>query len=296
MFDKPAAERVVRATQFVERLPGRLLAGRDDPRFPQFIVGGAPESDDPWEIFQWTPPSGGTASTYWRNVRVHRGYVNGISTTGTTKVHEQDPLLPTGTPAGSVYDILVPESTTDYCIWGKVTYTREVACSQQEASIAVESVIIEHGADWWTDHPSQYPADGVFYFEIGTVTTGVDSPQWLDEPTNTEPNPDWHSLDITQIADGDQRIVPWATLDVTLETDGGSAGDDDTAGDYTYKATDCCGIVVGAGLIPVHSVARFIGAQLTAATVGVVRLNCAGQVVLWDSDEAPAVHDCDEEE
>lgn len=291
---RQTAQRFARAVEIVERSP--LFSGTlPGETRRKLFDGGFSSADDPWEIFQWTPPSGGDPTTYWRNVRVHLGYVNSSTTTAETKVHELDPLLPTGSAAGSVYDILVPASTTAYKIWGKVVYTRLPYCSQQEGSVAIISVIIEHGTDWWTGHPGQYAEAGVFYFEIGTVTTGVDSPQWLDEPTNTVPNPAWRSLTINQIAASDQTIITSPVLFVTLSNDGGAAGDKDTACTFTYQATDLCGQIVGATLAPQNSRARILNAPTNAATRGTVYWDADGALQLWDCNETLAQYACPEE-
>lgn len=247
----------------------------------------------PWQIFQWTPAAPAEAAcayTYWRNVRVHLGYVNGITTTAAKKVHELDPNLPTGSNAGSDYDILVPQSTTAYKIYGHATYTREPYCSQQEGSIEILTVKIEHGTGWWTGHPAQYPTAGNFYFEIATCTTDADS-KHIDAACPGYNGPGV-AIAITQIATSDQTIIAWQSLDVTLAVSSGTGGDATTAGNYKYKATDCCAKIVGNELSPLNSRARAVAIQLVAATKGVVRLDCSGNVVLWDCDETNPEEAC----
>lgn len=234
-----------------------------------------------WQIFQWTPaaPADGEPATYWRNVRVHRGYVNRKTTTAAKFVHELDPNLPTGSNAGSDYDILVPENTTAYKIWGEAQFTFQPVTIESMGGIRIDALNIEHGTDWWAEHPAMFASAGEFRFEIGTVTTGDDE----DTPT---------SLTIDQIADGNINLFPFDILFVTLDQTGGSAGDKDTPCSFTYEATDLGGRILGDGLEPLNSRARILNAPTTAATQGTVFIDGDGLLQLWDCDETVAQYSC----
>ena len=247
-----------------------------------------PTSANPWQIFQWTPaaPADTSPATYWRNVRVHLGYVNGKTTDQAKFVHELDPALPTGSNAGSVYDIRVPASQSEYKIYGYVTYTRKPYCSQQEGSIEINHVKIVAGGDnWWSGHPGQYPSAGVFCFEIGTILTGVDS------PAN---DPDFQKLEISQICTSDQTIYSQPILFVTLTQDNPdpNPGTKDSACDYTYQATDLCGKVLGVSLSPQNSRARILNAPTNVATDGTVFWDASGVLKLWDCNETLTQYSC----
>ena len=247
-----------------------------------------PASALPWRIFQWTPPSPADSSpaTYWRNVRVHKGLVNGVTTTEPGKVHEQDTR--TTKSYNTDYDILCPASATTN-IWCHVQYTRNPYCSQSDGGITINSVSIQfnsdpnHNSGWWPGYPAQYPSAGHFYFAIGTVAAGVDTPPG---------DPTYQSLTITQIALTDQTIYSQPILFVTLTSDGGSAGDKNTACTYTYQATDLCGKVVGASLSPQNSRARILMAPTNVANKGTVYWDNAGILRLWDCNETLTQYSC----
>lgn len=255
-----------------------------------------PVAATPWGIFQWTPaaPSESACTyTYWRNVRVHLGYVNGEKPYAAKFCHEQDPNLPTGSNAGSAYDILVPASTTDYKIWGHATYTRAPFCSQSQGGIIITDLKIEHGTSWWSGHPAQYPTAGEFFFEIGTCTTTADQLPYTNCPTNTIVNPSYPPvLTINQIVGSDQFIYAQPMLFVTLSSTGGVAGDKSTPCSFVYTATDICGEKVGTSLTPQNSRARILNAPTTAATQGTVYWDASGALQLWDANETLAQYSC----
>ena len=64
---------------------------------------------------------------------------------------------------------------------------------------------------------------------------------------------------------------------------------------FTYKATDLCGDIVGAGMSPQNSRARILNAPTTAATKGTVYWDSAGVLQLWDCNETLAQYNCPEE-
>ena len=256
-----------------------------------------PTSANPWQIFQFTPPDwteSACAPTHQRNHRVHLGYVNGQPPTTAIKCHEQD-VSPYNNNA--TFDILCAASATTN-IWGKVTYTRNPYCSQSAGGITISGIQIQTATNptWWTGYPAQYPAAGEFYFAIGTVATRADSDyvQYTDCPGTSTPNPNYNTTPavITQIATADQTIYSQPILFVTLTSDGGSAGDKNTACTYTYQATDLCGKVVGASLSPQNSRARILNAPTNTANKGTVYWDNAGILQLWDCNETLTQYSC----
>lgn len=266
-----------------------------------------PSASTPWQVFQWTPPNyvddpeNCTAADHWawRNVRVHIGYVNGQTTDLNVKVHELDPELPTGSnfagpPAtGGPFDILVPADTTDYKIWCSVSYSVSPGCMGNAGSITITEINISVGTDWWDGHPGEFAVEGVFNFEIATVTTTTDELAYTNCPTNTVANPDYPPvLTITQIATTDRSINYHDVYYVNLVTDGGSAGDKDTACTFTYKCTDVCGNILGALQTPLISRARIVNAPVTAATKGTMMWTADGTLSLVHANETLAQNNC----
>lgn len=237
-------------------------------------------SKQPWQVFQFSPetPPDTTPSSYWRNVRVHLGYVNSVTTNTNVFCAEA--------PGADVVDILVPENATEYKIYGEVDYERTPFCVDSAGSVDIDTVAIRHGTDWWSDHPAQYPSSGKFYFEIATINTGVDEPEYLDAPDNTEPNPDYQRLEITQIADSDQYIYNQPLLLVTLDVDSGGAGGDGEDCNFTYTATDLCDNVVVSNASPMTG--RIPKVEYAEATHGIVVWGADGEAKLVAAlDEVP---------
>ena len=259
-----------------------------------------PTSANPWQIFQYTPANwteDACAPTHQRNHRVHLGYVNGRSCTDEVYCHEQNPLALADQAYDEAYDILCPASATTN-IWGKVTYSRNPYCSQSAGGVTINGIQIQYatGTTWWTGYPAEYPSVGEFYFAIGSVTCRADSDyvQYTDCPGTSTPNPNYNTTPavITQIATADQTIYSQPILFVTLTSDGGSAGDKNTACTYTYQATDLCGKVVGASLSPQNSRARILNAPTNTANKGTVYWDNAGILQLWDCNETLTQYSC----
>lgn len=179
-------------------------------------TAGYPSAANPFQIFQY---SSGTTND-WRNVRVHRGYINADHPDNDAE-------------SGSPIDIQVPASTASYKVYLVTGYTAIPACIDQAAGVVIDSCTISHGTGWWAGHPAQMATSGNFWYnEIGTVSAGVDNP-------TTDPL--YQDLVISQILTDDTTINFPSTLWGVASKDGGFAGSSTGDCTWTYTAADLCG-------------------------------------------------------